>query len=114
MSDPVRITKTATADELTESLGWLGEEIQKRAAAQTRDEVADALRDSFIDRSRTSVKYADTPDESITGALRESKTTTGRRFQGLADRFDTDGVPDDFRLGLEFAIAMIRDSEFEL
>lgn len=114
MSDPIRITKTATASDLSECLGWLGDEIEKRAAAQTREEIADALRDSFIDRSHTSCKYSDTPDDSITEALRESKKTTGRRFQGLTDRFDNDGVSDDFRLGLEFAIAMIRDPEFEL
>ncbi|WP_410666429.1 hypothetical protein [Amycolatopsis sp. lyj-84] len=111
MSEPVRITKTATASDLSESLGWLGEEIQKRAVDQTREEVADALRDTFLDRSRTSVKYSYSPDEAIVSMLREVK---GGQFEGLADRFETDGVPNDFRLGLEFAIALTRDTEFEL
>jgi len=115
MSEPVRITKSATANDLSECLGWLGEEIQKRATAQTREEVADALRDTFLDRSHTTVKYTDTPDDAIVDSLRLSKETKGRlRLQGLADRFDNDGVTEDFRLGIAFAVAMIRDSEFEL
>jgi hypothetical protein len=113
MSEPVRITKNATAGDLSECLGWLGEEIQNRVEAQTRKDVADALRDSFVDRSQTYCKYSDTPDDSIIEALRLSKVTKGR-LQALASRFDNEGVPADFRLGLEFAIAMIRDQEFEL
>jgi hypothetical protein len=113
MSEPIRITKNATASDLSECLGWLGEEIEKRATAQTREDVADALRDSFVDRSQTRVTYSDTPEHSIIEALRLSKATTGR-LQALAGRFDDEGVSADFRLGLEFAIAMIRDQEFEL
>jgi hypothetical protein len=113
MSEPVRITKSASAGELAECLGWLGEEIQKRATAQTREEVADALRDQFVDRSHTYVKFNGTTDDAIVEALRLSKQTKGQ-LVGLADRFDNDGVPADFRLGLAFAIAMIRDDEFEL
>lgn len=114
MSEPVRITKNATASDLAECLGWLGEELQKRATDQAREDVADALRDWFIDRSHTYVKHSDTPDDSIINALRLSKETKSSRFQAVADRFDEDGISADFRLGLEFAIAMIRDSEFEL
>src|SRR4051812_6854820 len=114
MSEPVRITKTATASDLAESLGWLGEEIQKRAAAQNREEIADALRDSFLDRSHTSVKYNSTTEDSVIESIRLSKQTKSARWQAIADRFDTEGVPADVFLGIEIAIAMIRDDEFEL
>lgn len=114
MSEPVRITKNATASDLAETLGWIGEEIQKRATDQAREDIADALRDQFIDRSNTYVKHSDTPTDSIINALRLSKETKATRFQDLVQRFDEDGISADFRLGLEFAIAMIRDSEFEL
>lgn len=113
MSEPVRITKSATASDLVESLAELGEEIQKRAEVQTRKDVGDALTEQFIDRSQSYVTFTDTPADSIIGALRVSKTVKGR-LQGLANRFDQDGVPTDFLLGIEFAIAMIKDDEFEL
>ncbi len=114
MSEPIQITKGATAAELAESLASVGEEIQARAEAQTREDVADALRDQFVDRSQSHCTFNNTPDDSIRATLRISGETSDRRFQALADRFDVESVSADFRLGLQFAIAMIRDPEFEL
>lgn len=115
MSEPIRIVKSASGSDLADCLGWLGEEIQERTVRQTREDVADALRDSFLDRSQTSVTYTDTPEDSILDALRNLGAVKGRqRFQRLAERFDNEGISHDFHLGLEFAICMIKDPEFEL
>jgi hypothetical protein len=113
MSEPIRITKAASASELTECLGWIGEEIQKREAARTREDIADALRDQFIDRSHTHVTYTTTTEDSIIDSLRVSTATKGHLRQ-LASQFESKGVPAEFLDGLRFAIAMIRDHEFEL
>jgi hypothetical protein len=103
-----------TAEELTEQLSELLEQIQEKTVAETRADCADALRDNFIDRSQSPIHYRDTPTDAIIGMLREAKSLNRRAFAGLADRFDNEGVSLDFRLGIQFAVALLKDPEFEL
>lgn len=103
-----------TADDVSEQIAELMEEFENKLRAETRRDCADELRDRFVDRSHTKVSYPMPVQDQIIEALRIYKSLGAAAFKGVADRYDEDGVPADFRLGLLFAINLLKDKDFEI
>ena len=103
-----------SAEDVSEQIAGLMEEFEQRLRNETRADCADALLERFVDRSGSVVTYTDTPADSIIDMLREATSLKRRAFAGLADRFDDNGVPLDFRLGIQFCVYLLKDPKFEL
>jgi hypothetical protein len=102
-----------TASDLVDELACLGEEIQKRTAAETRKDAASSIEDQFLGTRSRALYCGSSADDCVVQALTEFPSLTDRRLQGLAERFDAEGVSDDFRAGILFAARLIADKDFE-
>lgn len=94
-----------TSTDLVESLAGMVEELREKATLETRQWVAEALKDQYVG--------ADSDD--ILSALGSCSNLKGKGFAKLLAKFTESGVSDDFRMGILFAARMAGDPDnFEL
>jgi hypothetical protein len=104
-----------SAADLVEELAGAGEEIRQRAVAETRKYVALELEEQFLGTARASRSTygGANPDDCIVEALAEFSSLCDPRLQAVRARFEEDGVSDDFRAGVLFAVRLLADPEFD-
>lgn len=102
-----------SASDLVEDLAGLGEEILKRAIAETRSDVAAQVEDQFLGTKNRKMYSGAAADDCIVSALADFPTMTDARLQALRERFETDGVSDDFRAGILFAVRLVADKDYD-
>ena len=106
-----------SASDLAEDLAGLGEEIVKRATAETRKYIALEIEEQFLGTPRASRKtYGGRhPDACIVEALEDTSAASMQdpRLQAALDRFVQDGPSDDFRAGILFAVRLFADPDFD-
>uniref|UniRef100_UPI0037C5C900 hypothetical protein n=1 Tax=Amycolatopsis benzoatilytica TaxID=346045 RepID=UPI0037C5C900 len=106
-----------SASELADELAGLGEEIVKRATAETRKYVAQEIEEQFLGTPRAARKTycGRTPDDCIMDALTDDEAASLKdaRLQAVRERFEEDGPSDDFRAGILFAVRLFADPTFD-
>lgn len=107
-----------SAEEMSEEIAVLIEDMREKAVRETRKDVADAIEEQFLGKPRVSRSMYNgaSPDTCILEFLNDDYPPLAkeRRLQGLLDRFNEDGITDDFRAGILFAVRLAADPEFEL
>lgn len=104
------MAKKNSAD-LVSDLGALAEAMRDRAITETRRDVADALRERFLDQAGRSTCGGASPDDCIIEAL---DAMGDQQLTAMRNRFNDEGVSDDFRAGIAFAIRFAADPKWEL
>lgn len=104
-----------TSSDLAEELAGLGEEIRQRAIAETRKDIAEEVAAHFLGGPRVARRtYGGTsPDDCIVEALADFETLRDPRLQSARDRFEEQGVSDDFRAGVLFAVRLFADPHYD-
>ncbi len=104
-----------SVSELVDQVAVLAEEIGKQAVAETRRDVARQVEEHFLGGKNVSRTVYDgaSPDDCIVYALGEYPTMTHPDLTAAFVRFDADGVSDDFRAGILFAVRLFADSEYD-
>lgn len=102
-----------TSQDLAEDIAGIAEQIRDRAIAETRKDVADSLKEQYLGDKRVprSTFSGSSPDDCIIETL---KFMSDAQLKALHDRFSSEGVSEDFRAGLLFAIRLAGDPNYEL
>ncbi len=117
------IDKSLAKMGTTDLSEWLGNlvaqqviEVGNRAEAQTRQDIAGAIEDQFISTANRKMYGNNTPADAVAEALAEWPCTQDiPQLQRVKRDMDETGlVPSDFKAGILFCLALIRDEEFEL
>ncbi|GAA3435622.1 hypothetical protein [Kutzneria kofuensis] len=86
-------------------------EFESQVVTDTREYLAYGIQAHYLAESRQSGWFpTSSADEHI---VEDLATATDPRAQQLRDRFAADGVSEDFRAGLLFAVQLIRDFDHE-
>src|SRR5690242_15238483 len=104
-----------SASDLAGELAELGEEIRRRAVAETRRDLAREIEEQFVGGPAVSRRTygGASPDECVVEALGEVPTLRDPRLESLRDRFEEEGVSADFRAGVLFVVRLMADPEYD-
>lgn len=103
-----------TASDLEGQIASLAEDLRSLTIRETRTDIADGIKAQFLGSrrvSRTTFRGA-SPDDCILEALADP-TFQDTPLQALHERFSNDGVSDDFRAGIAFALRLVADQDYE-
>jgi hypothetical protein len=96
-----------TASSMVEDIADLAAKLEQAAGQETRTYLAREIENQFLGVSRP------VTDDCIIEALADYPSLTDRRLQALRDRFVSEGVSEDFRAGLLFAVRLVADLDYE-
>ena len=104
-----------TANDIADQIADLASQLQETTVAEVRTDLAEGIENHFLGRrgvSRTTYEGR-SADDCVIDALADFPTLTDKRLQALRDRFENEGVSDDFKAGLLFAIRLVADKGYE-
>ncbi len=101
-----------TASGIADQIAGLAEKLQATATTEARTGLARHIEAHFLTETGRAAFSNVAPDDSVTEALAWG-TMQDPRLQALRDRFETDGVSEDFRAGLLFALRLVADTEYD-
>ena len=96
-----------TSSDLAAQIADLADDLQRLTVREVRTDLSNEIEDRFLKGRRVS------SDDSVIEALTDFPTMKDPRLQGLRQRFENDGVSDDFRAGLLFALRLVGDQVYE-
>ncbi len=105
-----------SASELADELSGIGEEIRQRATDEARTDIAQHIREMFIGGPKIDRKSfgGDSPDACIHEFLDDHPSIqSDPLLEAAAERFDENGISDDFRAGIAFACRLFADLGFD-
>jgi hypothetical protein len=112
-----KTTKSATdlAEGLAGMVAGIGEDIQRAAIAETREYVAKAVENQFLQPTGRKTYGGATPDECIVEMLREAPLNEIPRLRQALQRIEDNGgeVSEDFRAGILMAVRLFADEDYD-
>ena len=119
MAEGVDMGRRKSASELADELAGMGEEIRQRAVDETREDLAQEIRDQFTGGPKVSRRTygGQSPAACIEEALDHMKSAgqppMPPELAAVAERIERDGVPEAFTAGIQFAARCMEDLSFE-
>ncbi|GAB3916228.1 hypothetical protein ACFQ1S_20965 [Kibdelosporangium lantanae] len=102
-----------TSEDLVDEMTGMAAEIRRLAVAETRRDLAAGIEEHFLGTKSSRKGYTGTPDECVIEALDDFPTMRDPRLLAIRERLATDGVTDDFRAGIVFALRLVADDEYD-
>lgn len=119
-----QVAAMLNAQELAELSGGFALEVYSKAMNESRVEIAEAVEAQFLRRTGRSTYRGESPDQCIIDLLTEQPEVgkdgevippfiTDEKLRALGVDFATDGVSDEFRAGIRFALLLVGNTEYE-
>jgi hypothetical protein len=114
------------AQDLAELAGGLAHDVYLKAIDESRVEVAKAVEDQFLSTRKRDTYQGASPDQCIIDLLTEQpeidKKTgaeippfiTDPKLRELGTDFALDGVSDEFRQGIRFALLLVGNTDYDV
>jgi hypothetical protein len=113
------------AQELAEVSGGFAHDVYRKAVDETRVDAAGSIEAHFIQRTDRSMYRGESPDQCIIDMLTEQAETaedgtvtepliTDPALRQLGVDFGQDGVSDDFRQGIRFALMCLGSLDYDI
>jgi hypothetical protein len=113
------------AQELAEISGGFAEDVYRKAVDETRIEAAGSVEAHFLNTTNRTMYRGETPDRCIIDMLTEQPEVqkdgtvieplvTDPKLRQLGTDFGLDGVSDDFRQGMKFALMLVGSLDYDI
>ncbi|WP_280460903.1 hypothetical protein [Nocardia carnea] len=105
-----------TADELSEQIGALATDLQRRAAEEVRADIATAIEDQFLGRRGhgREIYRGAIPEDCVLLELSDNPVMQADPvLRAAATRIEEHGLTEDFRAGILFAVRLLADPEYD-